>query len=77
MLAVRLVFHYLPLSFFSGRRISACLTLSLSLSFKIPPPLEGIMLNEISQRKTNTYDFTHVEFKKQKDKHRGRQEKIN
>ena len=26
--------------------------------------LEGIMLNEISQRKT-PYDFTHVEFKKQ------------
>ena len=26
--------------------------------------LEGIMLSEISQRKTNTYDFTHVESKK-------------
>ena len=25
--------------------------------------LEGIMPSEISQRKTNTYDFTHVESK--------------
>ena len=28
--------------------------------------LEDIMLSEISQRKTNTYDFTHVESKKNK-----------
>ena len=39
--------------------------------------LEGIMLSEISQRKTNVYDFTHTStLRHRTDEHKGREAKI-
>ena len=39
--------------------------------------LEGIMLSEISQRKTKSYDFTHIKSLRDKtDEHKGRKTKI-